>query len=863
MLFPAGTGLAQAFEEFGGALSSDESEAQWQSLQEMQAQHAARWDALSQSATGKETAAWIDEADLIGAPPNRLMVSFSHRGVPRSIWGWRVALPVDGPAATAEQAALSFLKQHAAVWGMDDPGWELFLTGVATSTVGSHFARFEQLTPAGRVFDTEVVVEVSAEGRFVSMSGLYLPHGSDYDVAAVSGPEAEEAAYLLFGGAAYQIGEVELGVFDPEAFRLSGPPTPAWRVTMELPTGEVAVYVDGMTGDILHSKDLADSDKLEHIYQCAGCTADAQLPGTLVWQTGQPFPPPSWPGTTQLAYEFANDVYDYFLGTHARDSWDNNPASPNHRMLISADTAFDSPKWVPSKTQVATTPNVVCLDVVGHEFAHGVDYSEANLGSDGESGALNESYPDVFGEFIEQWATGTVDWLHHTGAGCAGGAVRSLAAPCGFNGHNDWADHWSQYCEDDMSCNAYDNMGIASKAAYLVGAVPPHSESHWGVTVSAIGPQEVRKVWYDVLVNRIAATDGLATFGRKTIESALSLFGTDNRFIQTRAAIYAVGLWTGEGDLGIQSDRAVALISDFAVGGQSRKWIFWKDAGSQSAPVRGAWRTCAIVGSCQWSSALTLSPGQRTNRSVSSVVFGGKIWVFYRNAANSGIYYSTIDSAGQIVGPVQVPGGAATPVDPAATVVAGKLVLAYKNSATSNLGAMVHDGTAWGSPVASTFHVDDGVRSVLGLNGTVWASYTVWDAQFGMYFLNWATFDVGSGSWGLVLWVAYTVMGAYDVPSSAVYRGRWHVGAVGDATDPIEGDNAVQYTSCGPSYGDCVNDAATCTPDHWTAFVRQDHDLSPGQQHSTLFADTVDGRLYLILRHPGANSLYWRFKYSQ
>jgi len=48
------------------------------------------------------------------------------------------------------------------------------------------------------------------------------------------------------------------------------------------------------------------------------------------------------------------------------------------------------------------------LDVAGHEITHGVTEKEANETYYGQSGALNESNSDIFGELIRQYS------LHQT-----------------------------------------------------------------------------------------------------------------------------------------------------------------------------------------------------------------------------------------------------------------------------------------------------------------------------------------------------------------------------------------------------------------------------------------------------------------
>lgn len=64
---------------------------------------------------------------------------------------------------------------------------------------------------------------------------------------------------------------------------------------------------------------------------------------------------------------------------------------------------------------VTFTP-FVSLDVAGHEMAHGVTYSVANLVYNGQSGGLNEAMSDIFGTMVEFYAVAhgastTADYL--------------------------------------------------------------------------------------------------------------------------------------------------------------------------------------------------------------------------------------------------------------------------------------------------------------------------------------------------------------------------------------------------------------------------------------------------------------------
>ncbi|HHK60423.1 MAG TPA: M4 family peptidase, partial [Desulfobacterales bacterium] len=68
------------------------------------------------------------------------------------------------------------------------------------------------------------------------------------------------------------------------------------------------------------------------------------------------------------------------------------------------------------------------LDIIGHEFQHGITGSTARLVYRDQSGAINEAFSDIFGELIQDFATGATDWTSGTWAKDAG-VKRSMKDP--------------------------------------------------------------------------------------------------------------------------------------------------------------------------------------------------------------------------------------------------------------------------------------------------------------------------------------------------------------------------------------------------------------------------------------------------
>ena len=67
------------------------------------------------------------------------------------------------------------------------------------------------------------------------------------------------------------------------------------------------------------------------------------------------------------------------------------------------------------------------IDIIGHEYTHAITASTAKFVYQNESGALDESFSDIFGEAIENYTLGSNDWL--LGANRSSGAIRNMANP--------------------------------------------------------------------------------------------------------------------------------------------------------------------------------------------------------------------------------------------------------------------------------------------------------------------------------------------------------------------------------------------------------------------------------------------------
>ncbi|MBK7683900.1 MAG: M4 family metallopeptidase [Bacteroidetes bacterium] len=102
-------------------------------------------------------------------------------------------------------------------------------------------------------------------------------------------------------------------------------------------------------------------------------------------------------------------TYDYYFGTHSRSSYDN--AGAVLRSYIHYSSAYNNAFWNGSVMTYgdgdgSTFSPLTELDIIGHELTHGVTSNTSNLVYSYQSGALNESFSDIFGVTIDFYANG-------------------------------------------------------------------------------------------------------------------------------------------------------------------------------------------------------------------------------------------------------------------------------------------------------------------------------------------------------------------------------------------------------------------------------------------------------------------------
>lgn len=250
------------------------------------------------------------------------------------------------------------------------------------------------------------------------------------------------------------------------------------------------------------------------------------------------------------AHYGAEQTYKYYYQKYGRNSFDNSGAII--KSYVSYGVNYVNAFWDGSRMTYGDGDGwnygpLVSLDICGHEISHGVTEYSANLVYSYQSGALNESFSDIFGESIEKFATGTNDWLmgEDIGAGGSGGALRSMSNPKAF-GQPDTFQGINWYLGSNDSGGVHTNSGVQNFWFYIL-SVGKSGTNDLGnsYNVTGIGMEKAAAIAYRNLTVHLRANSQYIDARNGAIQAARELYGHGSpEEIATTNAWYAVGVGT-------------------------------------------------------------------------------------------------------------------------------------------------------------------------------------------------------------------------------------------------------------------------------------------------------------------------------
>lgn len=384
------------------------------------------------------------------------------------------------PAAPSANRARGVLRNVAPLFLIHDAETDFSERATQREPEGYVHIRMAQMHRGLRVIGGEMTVHFDPAGRAYQVDGRYRPLEELTIAPKLSAEDAADRAKATLKRAPEppSVAHSELVVW-----AMGDTPRLAYQIDLRAPAGRWRTWIDALNGSVLLSY-----DNLHHVSAPTSNGADATMTGSILSREGggsvsvtgwresngthylynknrrwfvynvassgygdnatYAFRNSAAWGTSDRAEMSAARNFDltqqYFSTRHGRSSFDNAGiyARANvHQGINYVNAYWDGSDFHFGDGDGATSYALGVLDVAAHEFTHAVTEYTANLDYYGESGALNESFSDIFGACVEFFGqsdgrslypnvqAGAADWLMGEDCWISSKSLRDMRNP--------------------------------------------------------------------------------------------------------------------------------------------------------------------------------------------------------------------------------------------------------------------------------------------------------------------------------------------------------------------------------------------------------------------------------------------------
>ncbi len=350
-----------------------------------------------------------------------------------------------------------------------------------------------------------------------------------------------------------------------------------FNIYADQPLSRAYIYVDALSGEVIFDKQIIHTADVNGIAVTAysgsqNIVADSTAPGnyrlreasrgngieTYNLQQGTNYGAAVdftdadnyWNNVNSNEDEYATDAhwgaemtYDYYLLKHGRNSIDDagfHLLSYVHYSSNYLNAFWDGQRMTYGDGNASTTP-LTTLDIAGHEITHGLTSNTANLTYSYESGALNESFSDVFGTSIEFYANPTTaNWTMGEQIGIT---FRSMSNPNAYGDPDTYlGTYW--YTGSGDHGGVHTNSGVQNYWYYVMSMGDTGTNDLGNnYNVTGLGIDTASNIAFRNLTVYLISSSQYADARFYSIQSAVDLYGACSpEVITTTNAWYAVGV---------------------------------------------------------------------------------------------------------------------------------------------------------------------------------------------------------------------------------------------------------------------------------------------------------------------------------
>ena len=508
-----------------------------------------------------------DIADALAALPEAEVLQSTVDGVPMYIRGelGKVGSMQADDSAAAEAALRPNLAPVLAPMRLRTDDMQFRKMNV-DEMGGRHF-RYRQVFQGLEVVGGDLAVHVDVKGAIYAVNG-----------SARGDLSAELGSHDIGASAASS----RIGADSRYSGMTRGTPRPVYIITEDGSYKAYEIVVEGTRGlDPVRDKVFVDVDsgaivavhpQIYYAKNRRAYTANngTSLPGTLRRSEGQGS---SGDVDVDAYYNNAGTTWDFYNNKWGRDSYNNAGAvliGSVHYSNNYCNAFWNSTQMVYGDGNGSSClPLARSIDVTAHELTHAVTENESGLIYSGESGGMNESLSDIFGNSAEAFqdggGTGPMTVSADTwkvGEDILPPALRYMNDPAADGAS---LDFWTSGAGN---VDVHYSSGISNLAFYLMSQGGTHPRGKSTQQVAGIGIENAVRVFYAINVDYLTPSSNFLAARNASMTAANALGFTQAQKDSVQNAWAAVGVGTGTGGGGGVGDDVV-LMNNVPVSGIS------------------------------------------------------------------------------------------------------------------------------------------------------------------------------------------------------------------------------------------------------------------------------------------------------
>ena len=439
-----------------------------------------------------------------------------------------------------QEKATHFLNQYKSIYKLTSISNSLQFDKIKTDNYGLKNLILKQKYNGVPVFDTQLRFHFDRNDKLTAVNGNFIPSIKINTTPTLNTNEANSIAlrtiknqHINNSGEPLQTFSTTLYIFQKGlAQGYNGGNYLVYEVEIRNDTDvREFLYIDAHTGAVVEQFTGMEHALNRTLYE--GNTA------TIVWQEGNPFPGAldQW---QQNEVVVSSHVYNFYKNAFGRISYNNADAPMK---TINNDPGINCPNANWNGTTANYCTGTASDDVVAHEWGHAYTEYTSNLIYQYQSGAMNESFSDIWGETIDlinnyedtgeslalRTGCGSSDrWRIGEKATAFGGAIR---------------DMWNPTCNGDpgkvtdtqYKCGAADAGGVHSNSG-----VPNHTYAlivdggfYNGQAIAGIGMIKAVHIFWRAQSTYLTRTSDFANLADALEASCTDLIGINLQGLST------------------------------------------------------------------------------------------------------------------------------------------------------------------------------------------------------------------------------------------------------------------------------------------------------------------------------------------